>query len=287
MGIAVDALHNRAYVAFYGATGTGAQIGVINGSTGSMEATIDLNNGIHGLNHIWFDASRSRLYVTARNSDQLVSYDLTTATVITTTVGSHPDGVTLLGNLIYVANYDGNSVSLFHADDLSSAGTLTDVGSQPALFAVNPADESLLMTAHGSQELIFLQNGSVLKHRDSLIEPYGLAVDPASQEAYIAQRGDYAHSIAIYDVQHDEMKGAVAIGVQPYVLALNPNNGHLFVAADDRVLIYGMRQGYTPLAAVMLPAGAKEGIAMDTVHNLVYVSSSDNDVVTIISDSNR
>jgi len=285
-GIAVDAQHNTAYVAYYGSDGQASDIGVIDGNSGTLQATIDLGSAYHGINHLWFDSVRSRLYATARNSDRLVVYDLTTASVTAAlAVGSHPDDVAVLGNTIYVSNFDGNSVSLFNANDLSATGTISNTGIGPALFAEDTTHNRLVMSAYGSHEILFWQNGSVQMRRDSLINPYGLAVEPVQQEIYVAQRGSAAHSISIYDIANDQMKGAIAIGMEPHVLALNPNNGHLFVAANDRVLVYGMRNGYAPLVSIMVPAGATEGMAVDTIHNTVYVASGDSDTITLINDS--
>ena len=286
MGITVDAQHNTAYVAYLGSNGQASDIGIIDGNSGTLTGTINLGTTLQGINHIWFDNTRSRLYATARLSNKLAVYDLTTASVTASLpVGTHPYDVAVLDGTIYVSNFDSNSVSWFRADDLTESGTISNTGTNPALFAMDPVHDRLVMSANNSNEILFWQNKSVQMRRDSLINPYGVAVEPIKQEVYVAQRGNLAHSIAIYDMPNDEMKGAIAIGREPHVLALNPNNGHLFIAASDRVLVYGMRNGYAPLVTIMVPAGATEGIAVDTVHNTVYVASGDSDTITLINDS--
>ena len=72
-------------------------------------------------------------------------------------------------------------------------------------------------------------------------------------------------------------------GGEPYVLAVNPNTGHLFVACGDRVEVY-RTSDRALLAQFAVPPGAEEGIAVDPVANRVDVASRSGHAVSVIQD---
>ena len=80
------------------------------------------------------------------------------------------------------------------------------------------------------------------------------------------------------------MVGAIAIGAEPFVLAVNPDTGHLFVACGDRVNVYRTAD-WSLVTTIPVPPGAEEGITVDTVRDHVYVTSRDSDTLTVIQDA--
>ena len=85
------------------------------------------------------------------------------------------------------------------------------------------------------------------------------------------------------DVYLDQVVGTIAVGKEPLVLAVNPDSGHLFVVCGDEVEVYDTLD-WSLVTSIPVPAGAEEGIALDSRLDRVYVSSGDTDRVTVIQD---
>ena len=85
------------------------------------------------------------------------------------------------------------------------------------------------------------------------------------------------------DVYLDRVVGTIAVGKEPYVLVVNPDSGHLFVACGDEVKVYDTLD-WSLVTSIPVPAGADEGIALGSRLDRVYVSSGDTDRVTVIQD---
>ena len=109
-----------------------------------------------------------------------------------------------------------------------------------------------------------------------------MSYDPASRRLYVANRGA-SHTITVIDVYLDQVVGTIAVGKEPYVLVVNPDSGHLFVACGDEVKVYDTLD-WSLVTSIPVPAGADEGIALGSRLDRIYVSSGDTDRVTVIQD---
>ena len=70
---------------------------------------------------------------------------------------------------------------------------------------------------------------------------------------------------------------------EPYVLAVNPDTGHLFVVCDNQVRVY--RTGDLGLVkTITLAAGYNSRIAVDPVLDRVYITDYDSRTLSVIQD---
>ena len=221
--------------------------------------------------------------VTNRQTANASVVDPVAGTVVgTIPAGQMPDGVVYAGSLGYIANYGSNSVTVFNPLTLGVVGTLSNVGQEPALLTADPVSGDTFLSAHGSSEAFALQGSTVLGGWSGVPSPYGVSYDPASRLLYVANRGG-SHTVTVIDVYLDQVVGTIAVGKEPYVLVVNPDSGHLFVACGDEVKVYDTLD-WSLVTSIPVPAGADEGIALGSRLDRIYVSSGDTDRVTVIQD---
>ena len=197
-------------------------------------------------------------------------------------VGAMPNGVTAAGDYLYAANFGTDNVSIFDRDTLAWAQTLA-VGHEPSLFAADPETGDVYLSLHGANKIARLHDLYVASEYSDIPEPYGLALDPASRRLYVANRGT-SHKVTVLDLTTSSVVGAIDIGAEPFVLAVNPDTGHLFVACGDHVNVYRTAD-WAHITTIPVPPGAEEGIAVDSARDRVYVTSRDSDKLTVIQDA--
>ncbi len=270
-GVAVNAAGDRVYVAFHGVDHSGHMLGVVNEYL-SLQARIDLGSGSQGPNGVAVIPSSGRVVVANRQTANAAVVDPAAGTVVQTVAASlEPDGVIVEGGYGYIANYGNDTVTVFDPTTLAVIRTLYGVGHEPAMFAGDPSSGDVYLSAHGSNQVFVLREGQVASHWDNIPEPYGLSFDPASRRLYIANRGAY-NTVTVLDVYHDWIVGTIPLYKEPFVLFVNPDSGHLFIACGDRVEVYDTMDWHQ-ITSIPVPEGAEEGIAFDPRLSKVFVTS--------------
>lgn len=283
-GVALSPAGDRAYVAFHGADHSGRELGIVTTSPLRLDSTVELDTQAAGPNAVAIVSQPSLgplVAVTDRQTDE--------ALLIAPwgihrrySVGDMPDGVIGQGRYLYVANFGSDSVSIFDLNTLNFVSTL-GVGHEPALFAGDPDTNDVYLSLHGSDKVARLHDAYVASEYSDIPAPYGLAFDPVNRRLYVASRGVH-HKVTVIDVPTGRVIGAIDVGAEPFVLAVNPDTGHLFVACGGRVKVYRTRD-WAPVATIPASAGAEEGIAVDAASDRVYVTSRDSDALTVIQDA--
>jgi TolB protein len=283
-GIALNGSGATAYVAFHGIDHSGRTLGVVSTDPLTLTSAIEISAGPAGPNQVAVVPVAGMdplVAVTARQTDELV---LVAPWGVHRRfgVGDMPDGVTAAGRYLYTADFGADRVSVFDRNTLEWAQTLT-VDREPSLFAADPETGDVFLSLHGANKIARLHDTYVSGEFSDIPEPYGLALDPASRRLYVANRGAN-HKVTVLDLTTGGVVGAIATGAEPYVLAVNPDTGHLFVACGDRVEVYRTLD-WARVTTIPVPPGAEEGIALDTERDRVYVTSRDSDALTMIQDA--
>jgi len=191
-----------------------------------------------------------------------------------------PNGIAVHNGYGYIANFGNSTITVFDPVTLTGGGLLY-VGSEPSHFAVTDG-EDLFASMHGNDEIVRLRNGEVAGHFYGIEAPYGLAYEQTTNHLYVANRGP-SHTVSVLDGTTGELLDTLAIGREPFVLAINPTTGHLFVACGDRVQVY-TTSDHALLAEIAVPPGAEEGIAVDPVNSRVYVTSRSGSALSVVQD---
>jgi YVTN family beta-propeller protein len=148
-------------------------------------------------------------------------------------------------------------VTVFDPATLAVIRTLYGVGHEPALLAGDPATGDVFLSAHGSNQVFYLHDGQVIGQWNGVAAPYGVSYDPAGRRLYVANRSA-AQTVTVIDVYLDQIVGTIAVGKEPFVLLVNPDSGHLFVACDDEVKVYDTYDG-SLVTSIPVPPARRRG----------------------------
>jgi len=282
-GIALRPAGDQAYVAFHGVDHTGHTLGVIRADPPALLRQVELGPGARGPNGVALVGASGRVVAANRQTaNASVVNPETSALLAQIPAGDWPDGVIVQGSFGYVANFGNDTVTVFDSASLAVHSTL-HVGHEPALFAADPATGDVYLSLHGSNQAARLRDAAVAGLFHGIPAPYGLAVDPVGRRLYAANRGT-AQTVTVVDLLSGSVVGTIVVGKEPFVLTVNPATGHLFVACGDEVKVYRTLD-WSPVVSIPVPAGAEEGIALDSVRNRVYVTSGVSNAVTVIQDA--
>jgi TolB protein len=281
-GVAVNEAGDLVYVAFHGVNHSGRTLGVVN-ETLSLQAQIDLGPAGQGPNGVAVIAGSGRVVVANRQTANASVVDPVAGTVVQTIAANLlPDGVIVVGDYGYIANFGNDTVTVFDPATLAVIRTLHGVGHEPALLAGDPESGDVFLTAHGSDQIFHLRDGQVIGQWNGVTAPYGISYDPAGRRLYVANRGA-VHTVTVIDVYLDQIVGTISTGKEPFVLLVNPASGHLFVACGDEVRVYDTYD-WSLVTSIPVPPGAEEGIAFEPRLSKVFVASRDSDALTVIQD---
>ena len=282
-GLTLSADGLRAYVAFHGDEHSGRALGVVNTAPLALQTQINLAAEATGPNGVAFVMPNARVGVTNRQTNNVKVVDVTTNAVVgTLPTDLMPNGIVVQGNDGYVANFGSDSVTVFNPVSLALIRTLHDVGHEPSLFAADPLTGDVYVSAHGANEIARLHDGFTVGRFTGIYQPYGLAFDPISRYLFVANRGD-VHTVTVLDTPSGAVVATIATIKEPYVLAVNPDSGHLFVVCGDEVKVY-RTDDWSLVTSIAVPAGAEEGIALDSARDKVYVTSGEGNAITVIQD---
>ncbi len=279
-GVAVKPGGQMVYMAQQG--GTVSQLVVLQALPAlTIAAQIPLGAEDTAPNGVALIDAAGRVAVTLRDTENAWVVNAETgASVTSISARLQPNGIAVHDGHGYIANFGNDTITVFDPLTLAVENTLY-VGREPAHFAITDGEE-LFASMHGNGEIVRLQNGLVADHFYGIAAPYGLAYEQSTNHLYVANRGP-SHTVTVLDGTSGMVLDALAIGQEPYVLALNAATGHLFVACGDRVKVYRTGDGAL-LAEIAVPAGAEEGIAVDTTNNRVYVTSRSGHALSVIQD---
>ncbi len=287
-GVAISPAGDRAYVALHGVEHGGRELAVVDTIPWTLLGTVQLDTQPAGPNGVAIVALSGMPWgylvgVTNRETDELLLVDPSSWAIHRRyTVGDMPDGVISQGDLVYAASFGSDQVNLVNWTTLEGAGTI-GVGHEPALFTSDLSGGDVFLSLHAANKIARIKTNYVAGEYDDVPEPYGLAFDPTDRRLYVANRGPH-HKITVLDVDTATIAGAIDIGREPYVAAVNPDTGHLFVACGDEVKVYNTLD-WSPVVSIPVPPGAEEGITVDSGRDLVYVTSSEGDALTVIQDA--
>jgi YVTN family beta-propeller protein len=281
-GIALDASGGVAYVAFHGADHTGRTLGVVNTDPLALSSQITLSADATGPNGVALISTSGLVAVANRQTANVsVVNPATTSVAGQIPAGLQPDGVIVRGGFGYIANFSDDTVTVFDAATRAVLRIII-VGGQPSLFAADPTSNDVYLSLHGANEVLRLRDGDAVGSYTGIAAPYGLAFDPTSRRLYVANRGG-AHTVTVIDTAAGTTLGAISFDREPFVVAVNPRTGHLYIACGDQVKVYRTLD-WAPVTTIPVPAGAEEGIALDGLENVVYVTSGAGDALTAIQD---
>ncbi len=242
--MALNPVTNRIYVVNYGSsTGVGTMT-VINGNIDGVIATVNLPSG--SVNN------------------------------------SRPNSVSVnpVTNKIYTANSADGSVSII--DGATNAVTRIALGlrsgANPREVVVNVLTNRIYTcNDDGTASIINGSNNAIISTVTTGPEPWGLAVDEATNKAYVVNSG--SSTVTVIDGATASFAATVNVGGQPYTAAINPVTNRVYVSAfsGNSVTVIDGSQNVTSA----ITAASRFAVAVNPVTNKIYFGSGSGDVNTL------
>jgi YVTN family beta-propeller protein len=157
---------------------------------------------------------------------------------------------------VYVANYDGGTVSVI--DEATSAVTATiPVGTGPTGVAVDPAAGTVYVANQGGGAMSVID--AVTRAVTATIpvgsNQFGVTVDPAAGAVYVTNPSN--GTVSVIDEATSAVTATVPVGADPFGVAADPSTHTAYVAnyANDTVSVI------TPAAPPAAPSGLAARVA--------------------------
>lgn len=149
----------------------------------------ELTNEIKGMA---VNQSGTRLYVSARNPDELLLVEPDQVEILarTTTDLAQPWSVVVdeADNRVYVSNFTGASVSIYNATTLAWIKTIP-VGDNPTLLEIVPELNLVFALVRGGSKVAVIEGEELVQTVDSGGSgPFGIAFDPVNRRLFVSHR---------------------------------------------------------------------------------------------------
>jgi YVTN family beta-propeller protein len=243
------------------------------------------------------------LFITSRDTDQLLKFDLATNSVVATAeTGDEPWDVLVIEerNEIYVSNFMGNSVWVYNAETLAVKQKIA-VGPNPALMEYLPKIGIVAVVVRGVNgvAMVNVNNYTVSSFQSADGKgAYGIAADPENNWVLATNR-DTGNARILYWDSGSWFKGIeLKFGERsvPFEAAYNPANQKLYVVYENNgwymdILQVESVNRMPKLATVQLgssgdskhPDVGGTGLAVNPVTGNVWNANTFDNTVSVIS----
>lgn len=225
----IDATARRLYLAHLG----DSAVVVVDLDRLHPVATIGQIADVHGVLAV---PELNRVFATATGTDQLVAIDSTTNRVVgRVPTGRFPDGLAYdaVDGLVLVSNKDAGSETIIDAHTLITRGTV-ELGDEVGNVTYDPTTRLAWVAVRTPEQLVaFDPTTGRVATRISLPGcdgAHGVYLGTADRAFVACERNA---RLAIVDRTGRRLVGLVRVGADPDVLAADPVDGRLYVAAES------------------------------------------------------
>jgi DNA-binding beta-propeller fold protein YncE len=264
----IDPAAHRLFIAHLGAS----QIIEVDTTTDQVSRVIHDIPGVHGVLVV---PDLHRVFATATNSNEVLTLDEDTGTVLSRApTGAYPDGLAYDPSTqrVWVTNETGGTETVLDTATGQVVATV-DVGGDTGNVAYDPAGRILVAVQSRNQIVVIDPTTFTVTGRVDVPgceHPHGLALDPDHRVGFIACDGNA--TLHTLDLDTDQTSNPQPVGDTPDVLAFDPGDGRLYVAAESgtvTVLTENNRQ-LTVLGSGHLADGAHVVAVDPTTHRTYY-----------------
>lgn len=264
-----DAHSHRLYVAHLG-DGTAT---VYDPSSGTVVGEINGVPGVHGLIAV---PELGRVYATATDRNQVAVIDANSLAVIATTDGGdYPDGLAYDPEVgkIYVSDEHGGTDTVIDAQTNLAIGSV-QVGDDVGNSQFDPLSHRILVAVGSKNQLVAIDPATdkVVGATDvpGCQGAHGVAIDGDAQRVFVACEGN-AKLVAL-DMQSMQVVFTGDVGKTPDVLALDPGQQRLYVAAESGPLTVFDYAGGNVRQLLQADAGpSAHSVAVDPDTHHIYL----------------
>ena len=242
----------------------------------------------------------NQVFVASKTTNRLYKVNGATNTVVGSYVtGNEPFGVAVNQNTrkVFVANYAGNSLSIFNGDTGALLATINfaPLGyGQPSFVAVDETLNRAYVTLHTGGRLAVIDGASnaLLTTVEAEAGVFGVAVHPGLRRAYVTSRD--TRNLIVYDTNTNTRlweQTAASMG-EPYALAVDAVRNRLYILTapiggyPDRVEVFSLASsGASRLGTVMVGNGGVAGgtgVAVNPTTGHVFAANSADNTLSVL-----
>jgi len=224
-GLAIDESNQKLYTCCEG------YFGRVDLGSGEVEWEYYIGNS--GPRWLAFNQKTGRLYAVDYENALLIvieGEEILAKTSVGTDANADPRGVAVdqSKNLILVANYGNNSVSIV---DGSTNSVIADipVGSQPITIAINELNSLAYISCQEDKSIhiIDIEDRSVVNTISLSGEPQGIAVNPNTNHLFVSLHAE--DTVEVYDTVSMQMIESIPVGDLPSTIRINTNTNRVYV----------------------------------------------------------
>ncbi|MFL6244229.1 MAG: YncE family protein [Acidimicrobiia bacterium] len=264
----IDAASRRLYVAHLG----DATLDAVDLDTLTVTRTVRDLPKAHGVLAV---PELGRVFVSATGINELVTLDATTDEVIgRTPTGAFPDGIAYdqRDDLVLVSNKNDGSESIIEGHSGRAVRTV-ELGREIGNVAYDSNTGLAYVAVRPPDELVAIEpaTGSVMTRMRlrACRGAHGVYVPAQTQQAFVACERNAA--VATVDLAQGKQVAADSVGKNPDVLAYDPANGRLYVAAESGVVtVFSTESGRLRKLGQAHLADSAHSVAVDPTTQLVY-----------------
>jgi len=191
----------------------------------------------------------------------------------------------------YIANYNGNTISVVDLATNTVTGTITaNVGQGPNGVAVSPDGSTVYVTNSLGNSISVIKAGSPSVVTATIAvgtAPQGIAVSPDGKYVYVANYGNAANNggntVSVIQTSTNTIIATVPVGTKPYGLAVTPDNSAVYVA-DSGTTTVSVIQTSTNTATATITVGTKPmDVAVSPDGSTVYVTNQGSNTISVIN----
>jgi DNA-binding beta-propeller fold protein YncE len=193
--------------------------------------------GLPDVHGVFVVPDRHRVYATATGTNQLVILDEDSGRQLAHTgTGDYPDGLAYdpAHHTIWATNERGGSETVADADTGQLRGSV-ELGGEAGNVAYDPGSARMLVDVQTRDQLAVIDPATLTITRRVPLpgcdHDHGLTLDPPHRLAFVAC--DANATMLTVDLDAWQVLGTCRVGADPDVLAFDPSDGRLYVAAES------------------------------------------------------
>jgi YVTN family beta-propeller protein len=284
--IAVNPVTNMVYVV----NSSGNKVTVIDGSTDTVVGTV---SSVSSGGALVVNPVTNKIYVpnggASSTSISVIDGSKCTATVTTCTatsitgLGANPVATAInpVTNKIYVANSNGNSVSVINGSTDTFIKTVTGTGTTPVAIQVNPVTNRVYVVNQGTNNVSIIDGTT-----DTLLpppfisvgnNPHEIGINTVTNKIYIANAGNGTSNATVTVIDGaTNATTPVAVGINPSSVSVNTITNKIYVTDADsaRQAFISIIDGGNNSVVTLLLGNCPNGAAVNPETNRTYVANT-------------
>jgi YVTN family beta-propeller protein len=199
-------------------------------------------------------------------------------------VGDDPRGVAYNDdNVIYVANYGDDTVSVINGATYSVTKVITGVvGANGVAYDSNHGLVYVTNQSIGMLTVISATTNTIVETTPVGDKPNGVAYNPTANKIYVANYG--SNSVTVLDGDNRALITTITVPgeTEPAHIAVNPMTNKAYVTYHGSGKVGAIAGDTNDIRIIDIYSAGPYGITVDTVRNLIYVATIDSHRIVAI-----